>query len=159
MRAEDIMTKDPACCTPNDTARDAARAMRERDCGCIPVIDPDSEIVIGVVTDRDLAVRAIAQGKGPDTKLEELMTPVASCCGPNDDLRAVERTMSDLQVRRVPIVDADGCCVGIIAQADIARAAQHAQVSEHEVAVVIERISEPASSSGSRATESRPSAG
>jgi CBS domain-containing protein len=144
MKARDIMTKNPTCCTPNDSARDAARVMRETDCGCVPIIDPDSQKVIGVVTDRDLAMRGIAEGKGPDTKLNELMTAVASCCGPNDDLRDVERTMSELQVRRIPITDADGCCVGIIAQADIARAAKRdARITEHEVALVVERISEP----------------
>ena len=149
MRAQDIMTKNPTCCTPSDSARDAARVMREKDCGCVPVIDPSSKRVVGIVTDRDLALRAIAEGKNPDTKLNELMTPVASCCGPNDDLKDIERTMTDRQVRRVPIVDAEGCCVGIISQADIARAARRdADVTEHEVALVVERISEPGRLSG-----------
>jgi CBS domain-containing protein len=155
MKVREIMTKDPACCTPTDTARDAARVMRERDCGCLPIVDADSARVVGVVTDRDLAVRALADGMGPDTRLNHLMTPVASCCGVNDDLRDVERTMGDLQVRRVPIVDADGRCVGIVAQADIARAARDAQVSEHEVAIVVERISESNSSAGRRAESAR----
>jgi CBS domain-containing protein len=144
MQAQQVMTKDPACCTPTDTARDAARLMRERDCGSIPIIDPDSNEVVGMVTDRDLAIRAIAEGLTPDTKLSELMSATVSCCGPNDDLEAIEQTMKDVQVRRVPIVDDDGCCVGIISQADIARAAKHdGRVTEHEVAVVIEEISEP----------------
>ena len=144
MKARDIMTKNPACCTPDDTARDAARVMRERDCGSIPIIDPDSDEVIGMVTDRDLAIRLVAEGKSLDTKLNELMTPTVSCCGPDDDIRDIEQTMSDVQVRRVPIVDADGCCVGIIAQGDIARAAKRdARITEHEIAVVVEEISEP----------------
>lgn len=73
------------------------------------------------------------------------MTAVASCCGVNDDLRDVERTMASNQVRRVPIVDDDGQCVGIVAQADIALAAKrHPTVTDREVALVVERISEPA---------------
>ncbi|HMI54929.1 MAG TPA: CBS domain-containing protein, partial [Gemmatimonadaceae bacterium] len=67
MRAKEIMTKDPECCEPDDTAREAARVMRDRDCGCIPIVDSDSRKVIGMVTDRDLAIRAIAEGKDPDT--------------------------------------------------------------------------------------------
>jgi len=148
MRAKDIMTKDPDCCRPSDTARDAAQVMRDRDCGCLPIVD-DSEKVIGIITDRDLAVRAIAEGKDSDTKLSDLMTPVATCCGPDDDLRDVERMMANLQVRRIPIVDSAGRCVGIIAQADIARAAgRDNTVTEREIALVVEQISEPSRRSG-----------
>ncbi|MFL5488901.1 MAG: CBS domain-containing protein [Gemmatimonadaceae bacterium] len=142
MRAKDIMTKNPECCEPDDTAREAARVMRDCDCGSVPVVDPDSKRVVGIVTDRDLAIRALAEGKSPDTKLRELMTSVASCCGPDDDLRDIERTMADLQVRRIPIVDAGGRCVGIISQADIARAARDNSVTEREIALVVEQISE-----------------
>ncbi|MFL5462747.1 MAG: CBS domain-containing protein [Gemmatimonadaceae bacterium] len=142
MRARDIMTKNPECCEPDDTAREVARVMRDCDCGSVPIVDPDSRRIIGIVTDRDLAIRALAEGKGPDTKLRELMTSVASCCGPDDDLRDIERTMADLQVRRIPIVDESGRPVGIISQADIARAARDNAVTEREVAVVVEQISE-----------------
>ena len=107
MKARDIMTTDPACCSPNDTARDAARAMRESDCGCIPVVDTESAKVVGVVTDRDLAVRALADGKGADTPLNELMTPVATCCGLDDDVRDVERTMSERK-RSIPLTACTG---------------------------------------------------
>jgi CBS-domain-containing membrane protein len=71
------------------------------------------------------------------------MTASPRCCGAEDEIRVVEQAMADNQVRRVPIVDAAGCCVGIIAQADLALAAEHARVSEHAVAVVVEKISEP----------------
>jgi len=118
--------------------------MRDYDCGIVPVID-EARRVIGVVTDRDLAVRAIAAGKSPDTRLNELMTPMAKCCAADDDLRDVERKMAELQVRRIPIVDAGGRCLGIISQADIARAAgRDNAVSEQEIALVLEQISEPA---------------
>ena len=142
MRAKEIMTKNPECCEPDDTAREAARVMRDCDCGCVPIIDPDSRRVVGIVTDRDLAIRALAEGKSADTRLRDLMTSVASCCGPDDDLRDVERRIADLQVRRIPIVDVGGRCVGIISQADIARAARDNAVTEQEIALVVEQISE-----------------
>jgi len=144
------MTRDPECCRADQTARDAARVMRDRDCGCVPIVD-DAGSVIGIVTDRDLAVRGIATGKESTTKLNDLMTPAASCCGPDDDLRDVEQKMAELQVRRIPIVDASGRCLGIISQADIARAsATDSTVTEQEIALVVEKISQPPSRGRSR---------
>ena len=152
------MTRDPECCRPDQTARDAARVMRDRDCGCVPIVD-DAGSVVGIVTDRDLAVRGIAAGKESTTKLNDLMTPAASCCGVDDDLRDVEQKMAELQVRRIPIVDASGRCLGIISQADIARAsATDSTVTEQEIALVVEKISQPAGRGRSRtpATEVSP---
>ena len=145
MRARDIMTRDPQCLRREDTARRAAEVMRDKDCGVVPVID-DARRVIGVVTDRDLAIRVIGYGKSPETRLADVMTPSVKCCAADDDLRDVERKMAELQVRRIPIVDAGGRCLGIISQADIARAAgkSDSAVSEEEIALVIEQISEPA---------------
>ena len=144
MRARDIMTKDPECLRREDTARRAAEVMRDKDCGVVPVID-DARRVIGIVTDRDLAVRVISYGKTPDTRLGDAMTPSVRSCAADDDLRDVERKMAELQVRRIPIVDAGGRCLGIISQADIARAAgRDSSVSEEEIALVLEQISEPA---------------
>jgi signal-transduction protein with cAMP-binding, CBS, and nucleotidyltransferase domain len=116
--------------------------MRDNDCGVVPIVD-DSRRVIGIVTDRDLAMRIIAVGKGVDTRLSEVMTPNVHCCTADDDLRDVERKMAELQVRRICICDAGGRCMGIISQADIARAAHDNAVSEQEVALVVEQISEP----------------
>lgn len=145
MRARDIMTRDPECCRPDQTARDAAQVMRDRDCGCVPIVD-DAGTVVGIVTDRDLAVRGIATGKESTTKLIDLMTVSASCCGADDDLRDVEQKMAELQIRRIPIVDASGRCLGIISQADIARAsATDSPVTEQEIALVVEKISQPPS--------------
>lgn len=144
MRARDIMTKKPQCCRRNQTAREAAVVMRDRDCGCVPIVD-DADRVVGIVTDRDLAVRAIAAGMDGNTSLGELMTATVECCGQDDDLRDVEQRMAELQVRRIPIVDAGGRCLGIISQADIARAASSADgvVTGEEVALVVEQISRP----------------
>lgn len=142
MRARDIMTRDPSCLRRDDTARIAAQVMRDKDCGVVPIVD-EARHVIGIVTDRDLAIRTIAVGKGPDTRLSEVMTTTVHCCTADDDLRDVERKMAELQVRRICIVDAGGRCMGIISQADIARAAHDNAVSEQEVALVVGQISEP----------------
>ena len=147
MRAQDLMTPSPACVTANESVRKVAQLMEDHDCGCIPVVDErDNRRVVGVITDRDIAVRAVAQGKGPDTKVTEVMTPDATCCSVNDDLEIVEQVMADKQIRRVVIVDADGYCCGIIAQADLARVADRSPEGEQDLARVVERISQPAES-------------
>jgi CBS domain-containing protein len=149
MRAREIMTDHPACCTPDDTVQQAARTMMDTDCGCLPVVDDvGTKHLVGVVTDRDLAVRALGEGKGADTRVREVMSASPSCCGPDADLREVERIMADRQVRRVPVVDERDCCVGMIAQADLARADR--EVGDHEVRETIERISEPSGRGGMR---------
>lgn len=148
MKARELMTAKPACCTPQETVRKAAQLMREHDCGCIPVVeDEESNRLLGVVTDRDIACRCTAEGKGPDTRVNEIMSRDPTCCGPDQDVEAVEKIMAEEQVRRVPVVDAKGCCVGMVAQADLAL--NHRAASEKKVAKVVERISEPAHHSGS----------
>jgi CBS domain-containing protein len=145
MRAREIMTANPACVTADDSIADAARLMEECDCGCIPVTRAkDDACVVGVITDRDIAVRGVAHGRGPDASVRELMTAAPYCCGPDADVRAVEDTMATRQVRRVVIVDDGGCCVGMVAQADIAGAAERGtEISDDEVGRIVERISEP----------------
>ena len=139
MRARDIMTRDPSCLRRDDTARHDAQVMRDKDVGVIPIVD-DGRRVIGIVTDRDLAIRGIAAGKGPDTRLSDVMTSSVHCCSQDDDLRDVERKMAELQVRRICIVDAGGRCMGIISQADIAT-----RLDEPEkTAEVVEEISRAA---------------
>jgi CBS domain-containing protein len=142
MKARDLMTSNPACCTPEATAQHVAQLMEENDCGCIPVVEDDeSRFLVGVITDRDLALRGVARGRSPETPVKELMTTDVSAVGPDDALDKVEELMVDLQVRRVPVVDEDGCCVGIIAQADLAL--EDGGTSDEEVGQVVERISEP----------------
>jgi CBS domain-containing protein len=146
MNAHEIMTRDPACCTPDDTVRQAASLMQEHDCGCIPVID-DGRRLIGVITDRDLACRCLAAGLGPETSVAEVMSLSPSCCAPDDDVQYVERIMEERQVRRVPVIDQRGACVGMVSQADVVRAAERsAQVSDREVARLVERVSAPLAS-------------
>lgn len=145
MKAQDLMTPCPACCTPDDTAKRAAQLMADNDCGCLPVLEGrNSDRVVGIVTDRDIALRAVARGKGPDTPVAELMTANPACCPTDAEVEAVEHLMADRQIRRVVVVDSAGCCAGIIAQADLAREAERGRdVGEKEVARVVERISEP----------------
>jgi CBS domain-containing protein len=146
MQVQKMMTSNPACVTPEATARDAARLMKERDCGCLPVVEShESMRLVGVVTDRDLALRALGEGKGADTAISQLMSRDPSCCSPDTDVREVERIMSERQVRRVPVVDSAGRCAGIVAQADLALSEGDA-VSDREIARTVERISEPSDS-------------
>jgi CBS domain-containing protein len=142
MQVKEIMSPNPQCCTPDDTLRDAARMMADKDCGCLPVVDDTTgKRVIGVLTDRDIAIRAVARGKTPDTKVNDVMSPAPACCSADDDVEVVERIMVEQQVRRVPVVDADGRVIGMIAQADLAR--DNRAASDREVGRIVEKISEP----------------
>ena len=146
MRAADIMTPAPVCCAMDDSVRDAAREMADHDCGIIPIVDDtEHRHVVGVVTDRDLTLRVLAAGRPADLHVAEVMTPAPDCVTPDADIESVERLMADRQVRRVVVVDEDGACVGVIAQADLARASRAAasDVSPFDVARTVERISEP----------------
>ncbi|MEP7001721.1 MAG: CBS domain-containing protein [bacterium] len=152
MQARDIMTPSPSVGAPGDSLRSIARVMRDSDCGAVPIVDAGR--LVGIITDRDLVIRALADGANGDTPVSNFITASAHCAGPNDDLRVVQAIMVENQVRRVPIVDADGVCLGIISQADLARAALRGQpVSEHEVARVVERISEPRRTSSEKRVE------
>jgi len=142
VRVRDIMTPDPASCTPDSSAGEAARLMRDNDCGSIPVVaNSQSKKLVGTVTDRDLAVRGLAEGKGPDTPVRELMTVSPVTCGPEDEVEIVREVMVARLVRRVPVVDERGNLVGIVAQADIAR--EEGAASDQEVGRIVEAISEP----------------
>ena len=146
MRAADLMTRDPAVVTPDDTVQVAAKRMEECDCGLVPVVaDRESKRVVGVVTDRDLALRVLGQGRGTDVRVSEVMTADPDCVRPDDDVDRIERLMADRQLRRIVVVDEAGRCVGVVAQADLARASREApdEVSHFEVAQTIQRISEP----------------
>ena len=146
MKAADLMTRDPVCVTPEASARDAARRMEESDCGVVPVVeDLTRRRVVGVVTDRDLAIRVLAQGRPAEATVGEVMTAAPDCVTPDVDVEQVERLMADRRIRRVLVIDDTGRCVGVIAQADLARASRAvpSEVSQFDVAQTIERISEP----------------
>lgn len=137
MRVADVMTAEPACCTGETTVAEAATLMAEH--GCLPVVDADGRVA-GVVTDRDIACRCVANGKEPNTPVGEVMTSPARCCGPDDEAVEAARVMAQAQVRRVPVIDRQGSCVGMVSQADLARAGDF---DRDEAASVVERVSEP----------------
>jgi CBS domain-containing protein len=142
VRVGDIMTPDPACCTPDSTAQQAAQLMKEHDCGSIPVVESrESRRLVGTVTDRDLAIRGLAEGRGPDARVRELMTGDPVTTVPEDEVEVVREVMVARMVRRVPVVDENGKVVGIVAQADIAR--EDGAASDQEVGRIVEAISEP----------------
>jgi CBS domain-containing protein len=138
------MTPNPARCTPDATAQDVAVLMRDHDCGSIPVVEnTTSNRLVGTVTDRDLAIRGLAAGNGPDALVRDLMTPEPVTSVPEDEVEDLRQVMIEQQVRRVPVVDVDGALVGIVAQADIAR--EEGAASDREVGRIVEAISEPRS--------------
>jgi CBS domain-containing protein len=140
--ARDIMTDSPAVCTAETTAQDAARLMQDNDCGSLPVVENrDSMKLIGMVTDRDLALRILGRGQAPSTPIREAMTRNVSSVKLDDDLDAVESVMSGQQVRRVPVVDNNDRVIGIVAQADLARELK--AVGRKDFSKVIEKISQP----------------
>ena len=145
MKARELMTPNPAQVNPTDTLERVSQLMAEHDCGCIPVVNADGQrSVVGVVTDRDIAVRGVAKGRPGTTPVSDIMTPDPECCGPDDDIDRVERVMSDRQIRRVVVVDGANEVVGIIAQADLARAARRKQEpTPTEMVAVLEKISRP----------------
>ena len=121
-QARDIMTPDPACCSANTTLDQVAKMMVQNDCGEIPIVDTANRPV-GVVTDRDIVCRVVAEGKNPaGHTAKSAMTDMVVTVSANATLDDVVATMAEHQIRRVLVVDESGCCAGIIAQADIASA-------------------------------------
>lgn len=121
-KCKDLMSVDVKCCLPGDTARRAAEVMWHENVGAVPVIeDEKSRRLIGIVTDRDLAVSVVREGRDPDAvHVKDVMTENPVSVDPDDDISEVVTVMEDYQVRRVPVVDTSKSVIGIIAQADIA---------------------------------------
>ncbi len=142
MRVQEIMTRDPSCVTADATVREAAQLMRRENVGIVPVVQGGGRDrkLLGVVTDRDIAIRCIADGRDGNCRVREVMSgDQLATCSPDDELDDVMDAMGREQVRRIPIVDERGSLVGIVSQADIARKAK----DEHRVEDTVERISRP----------------
>ena len=138
--ARDVMTPDPVCCTAKTSVDEIAKLMLHNDCGEIPIVDT-ADRVIGVVTDRDIVCRVVAQGKNPlGHSAEECMSHSVIVVDEDTPLDEVIATMEKHQIRRVPVVADGGCCVGIIAQADVARTGP-----EREVAELVREVSQETS--------------
>ena len=141
MKAQDIMSRNPSCVTPDTPLAEAARLMKRENVGVIPVVESEaSRRLVGVVTDRDIAIRAVAEGRdGATTSVGHVMTSEVRAAKPDDSVADVMTLMGREQVRRVPIVDERGAIVGIIAQADIVLEAKDDKKAEQTV----EKISRP----------------
>ena len=121
-RCSDVMTKELTCCLPTDTAQMAAQAMQTQDIGAVLVVDSqETKNLVGIVTDRDLALKVVAAGLDPrQTRVEAVMARDLVRCRLQDDLQLALKAMSQRQLRRIPVVDDQGRLAGIIAQADLA---------------------------------------
>ena len=135
VKCREIMTANVTTATREMTLRDVARLLREGDMGSVPVVEGGR--LVGIVTDRDIVVRAIAEGKGPETPVAEAMTTEIFSVRPDDFAFEAVRLMGDKQVRRIPVVEADGSLAGIISMADVALEME----DEREIAETLEEIS------------------
>ena len=140
MKVKDVMTPDPACCTPDTGLRQVAEMFVEFDCGAVPVVDSlESGRPIGIVTDRDIACRAIAKGRNAlDLTARDCMTSPCMTVSLEESLDDCCKLMEDKRVRRVLVVDQGGRCCGIVSQADVARHASKGKAGE-----VVREVSEP----------------
>ena len=134
MRVSEAMTREVKICTPGLSIRDAARTMAAADVGALPVGENDR--LIGMITDRDIAVRGVAQGKGPDTPVRELMSEHVEYCYDDEDLERVAHGMAQVRVRRLPVVNRQKRLVGILSLGDVARRGKGREVVAETVAGV-----------------------
>ncbi len=133
-----IMTADPTCCSADTTLREVAQMMKDRDCGEIPVVDGNRK-PLGVITDRDIVVRALAQGDySSSAKVSTCMTSPVTTITTQCILDECADAMEQNQIRRVVVVDEQGCVAGIVAQADIALACRDGRTGE-----VVKQVSRP----------------
>ena len=140
MKCKDIMTPSPHVCSPQSVSIEAAKIMRDEDIGIVPVVE-NGQKLIGVVTDRDLCLGVVAEGKHPrEVKVSDCMSQELLTCKPEDDVRKAQELMQEYQVRRIPVVDDQGRIVGMIAQADIALKVE----KPNEVTETVKNISKPA---------------
>ena len=145
MKAKDVMTKDPATLGPEATLGEAATLMRQEDCGSIPIVDGGR--LVGIVTDRDIVIRAIATGKDVrSTKVSEVMSADPVCISPDTDVDEAANVMADRQIRRLPVVE-DGKLAGILVIGQIARR----EPDEQQTGETLKEISQPKSGLGSHA--------
>jgi CBS domain-containing protein len=139
-KCDEVMTQNPVCCLPNDTAAKAAQLMKSENVGSIPIVESEqTKKLVGIVTDRDLTLKVVAEGlDGKYTKVESVMTPEVVTCHADDDVQKALDAMAEHQLRRVVVVDQDQKVVGIIAQADVATRVDQAE----KTAEVVKEISQ-----------------
>lgn len=139
-RIDEIMTKNPVCCTPDTKIEEVANLMVQQDCGEIPVVgSQEGKKLVGVITDRDIVVRSIAQGINPlELRAEECMTEKPITIKKDSFVHQACELMENYQIRRIPVVDDNDNICGMVSQSDIALA-----ISESEAGTVVKHISEP----------------
>ena len=139
-KCSEVMTRDPVSCVPEDSITRVAQVMKQQDVGSVPVVESgNSRKLVGIVTDRDIVVKVLAGGRGVENAtVRDAMTSNPASCRENEDVDGAVKLMADRQVRRMPIVDADGRLVGIIAQADVATRVNR----DHKTGELVEAISE-----------------
>ena len=130
----EAMTSSPATVEPGTTAQEAARLMKSKDVGSLPVVEGDR--LVGMITDRDLAIRLVGEGKSIDTPVGELASKDVVTIDPQQEVEEAARLMAEHQLRRLPVCEEDGKLVGILAQADVAQIGHDALTGE-----VVQRIS------------------
>ena len=142
MKVGEVMTKNPSCCWPSNSALTAATTMQQKDTGVLPVIhDPFTPTLVGVVTDRDLCMHVVAGGRDPaHIWVSECMTADPVCCTPEDDVLHAVELMKAHQIRRLPVVNVKREIVGLLGLGDLVRKNAVASV---EIAVALERICQP----------------
>jgi CBS domain-containing protein len=118
MKISETMTRDVKLATPTQSIREAAQMMAELDAGALPVAEGDR--LVGMITDRDVAIRAIASGRGPDTPIRDVMTQEIKYCFEDQTVEEVAKNMGDIRVRRLPVLNRDKRLVGIVSIGDIA---------------------------------------
>jgi CBS domain-containing protein len=140
-KCDEVMTNNPVCCLPNHVVATAAKLMKSGNIGSIPVIESEkTRKLVGIVTDRDLVLNVVAEGKDPkSTKVAAVMTAKVVCCQSEDDLQKAMDSMSKSQLRRIPIIDKDGRILGIISQADVATRVDKPK----RTAAMVKEISQP----------------
>jgi CBS domain-containing protein len=136
MRISDVMTREVATVNADQSAQEAASFMLQGDAGSIPVTD--GERLIGMITDRDIAVRGVAHGRGPDTPVRELMTSGLICARVDDSVEDVAKKMAEAQVRRLPVIDESENLVGIVSLGDLSRETEGEEAHE-----ALEGVSQP----------------
>src|SRR4051812_46887115 len=122
MKIRDVMTSDPVCCVPEDTAQKVAQVLRDNNVGSVPVVaDQESRKLVGMITDRDVCCGIVAEGLDPkSSSIEKYMSTDLVSCRDGDNLNEAERVMQERQIRRIPVVDGEDRCIAIVAQADLA---------------------------------------
>ena len=157
MRIRHAMTKDPSCCVPSDTAQKAAMIMRAEDAGVVPVIENEqSQKIVGVVTDRDLCMNVVAEGRDPRTvRTEECMTTAVVTCSPNDSIEKATELMRENQIRRIPVVNEQGELQGIVSLADVVGRGEIKTTQTHDT---LKQVSAPSGEPSKPRAKSRKAA-